>query len=33
VGSGLLARDDAFWRHQPGGSPTSAGESPAPPMH
>src|ERR1035441_7782479 len=21
VGSGLLARDDAFWRHQPGGSP------------
>ena len=21
VGSGLLARDDAFWRHQPGDSP------------
>src|ERR1019366_4985689 len=24
VGLGLLARDDAFWRHQPGGSPARA---------
>src|ERR1035437_7871467 len=24
-GAGLLARDDAFWRHQPGGSPAWAG--------
>ncbi len=31
VGSGLLARDDAFRRHQPGDSPAEAGESLAPP--